>query len=257
MPRQTRAVHPLGHLQAAGERFAATIGAAGPAIDAGHAPTVPGCPGWDLRDLAVHLGGIHRWALDALTEGDPGRPPADRDDDAPAGAADLRAWFEDGSARLVDALTAAEPRRPCWGFGPPPRTAAFWQRRMPHETALHAWDAECAIGRPATIDPALATDGLDEVVGMFVPRQVRLRRLEPLLDAVDLRATDAPGRGPWRLGPDAAATPPDAVVTAPAETLLLLLWRRRSLDAALAARQVQVGGDADAVRRVLASALTP
>jgi uncharacterized protein (TIGR03083 family) len=255
--RQTRAVHLLGHLQAAGERFAVAIAAAGAAIDAGHAPVVPGCPGWDLRDLAVHLGGIHRWALEALTQGDPGRPPADRDHGPPAGAADLRAWFEDGTSRLLGSLAAADPARPCWGFGPPPRTAAFWQRRMPHETALHAWDAEHAIGRPAPIDPALAADGVDEVVGMFVPRQVRLRRLEPLGGALELRATDAPGWGPWRLGPDALATPPDAVVTARAETLLLVLWRRDSVDAAVAAGHAQLDGDAEAVRRVLTAPLTP
>ncbi len=248
----------LGHLASASTRFSALLREASPAIDAGAVPAVPGCPGWDLTDLAAHLGGVHRWALDALDAGDPARPPAERAPSAPAGSEDLCAWFEEGAEAIRSALGDADPGQPCWGFGPKPRTASFWQRRVPHETTLHAWDAARALGHADPLDPELAADGVDEVVTMFVPRQVRLSRLEPAEVSVELRATDAPGWGPWLLAP-AGEVPdaPDAVVSAPAATLLLLLWRREPFDAVAGDGGVTVGGDAGAVRTVLALPLTP
>jgi MDMPI C-terminal domain len=88
---------------------------------------------------------------------------------------------------------------------------------------------------------------------MFVPRQVRLGRLVPSPHVVELRATDAgPDTGPWQLF-DGEGRAPDAVVAAPAATLLLLLWRRIPVmtDA------VVVDGDEAAAREVLAAPLTP
>ena len=32
---------------------------------------VPSCPGWSLRDLVVHLGGVDQWATHAVVEGTP------------------------------------------------------------------------------------------------------------------------------------------------------------------------------------------
>src|SRR4051812_24829314 len=223
----------LGHLATASTRFAALLREASSAIDPRRAPAVPACPGWDLADLAVHLGGVHRWALDALTAADPTRPPAERAPFAPADSAGLVAWFEEGADELLAALSTTDPAAPCWGFGPHPRTAAFWQRRTPHETTLHTLDAAQALGRSEPLAPQFAADGVDEVVRMFVPRQVRLGRLEPLDRHVELRADDVQGWGPWHLGPSVAEPKaPDAVVSAPAATLLLLLWRRERLDAA-------------------------
>ena len=124
---------------------------------------------------------------------------------------------------------------------------------MPHETTLHAWDAHSALGQELPLDRDLALDGVDEVVTMFVPRQVRLGRLVPPPHVVELRAADAPSDiGPWRLF-DGDGSAPDAVVAAPAATLLLLLWRR----VPVAADAVTVDGDGAAARQVLAAPLTP
>jgi uncharacterized protein (TIGR03083 family) len=220
---------------------------------------VPGCPGWDLAALAGHLGGVHRWARSAVVQARPGVLSEAGPDDS----RDIAAWFAEGAAALAATLRATEPATGCWTFGPPPRTVAFWQRRMPHETTLHAWDAHAALGEDLPLDRDLALDGVDEVVTMFVPRQVRLGRLVPPPRALELRATDAPqGVGPWKLfagegegetggGGDVRA--PDAVVAAPAATLLLLLWRRIPLDT----DGVAVAGDAAAAHALFDAPLTP
>lgn len=220
---------------------------------------VPGCPGWDLAALAGHLGGVHRWARSAVVQARPGVLSEAGPDDS----RDIAAWFAEGAAALAATLRATEPATGCWTFGPPPRTVAFWQRRMPHETTLHAWDAHAALGEDLPLDRDLALDGVDEVVTMFVPRQVRLGRLVPPPHALELRATDAPqGVGPWKLfagegegetggGGDVRA--PDAVVAAPAATLLLLLWRRIPLDT----DGVAVAGDAAAAHALFDAPLTP
>ncbi len=231
----------LEHLDAAVAAFTAALQG-----DAGRA--VPGCPGWDVAALAGHLGGVHRWARAAIVDG----RPAPMDEAGPDDPRDLVAWFAEGAAALTATLRAADPAAPCWTFGPHPRTASFWQRRMPHETALHAWDAHAALGADLPLDRDLALDGVDEVVTMFVPRQVRLGRLAPPPYALELRAADAPhGAGPWRVFGDERA--PDAVVSAPAATLLLLLWKRVPLDS----DGVTVEGDGNAARVVLGGPLTP
>ena len=49
----------LGLLRARTDRFAEVV------ADADPAALVTYCPGWSLRDLVVHLGGVHQWAAHA------------------------------------------------------------------------------------------------------------------------------------------------------------------------------------------------
>ena len=232
----------LEHLEREAARFSAVL------ADGDLRAPVPACPGWDVLDLTGHLGGIHRWARDAVVLG----RPTDEERPHPREREALRDWFEEGAAELVATLRATDPGAPCWHFGAKPRTADFWFRRQAHETAVHAQDAEEAVrGVRTPLHPELVVDGIEEILGMFLPRQVRLGRLDPPPQAVELRATDADA-GPFRLAPAGDGEVVGAVV-APAETLLLLLWRRLPVDAA----GVRVEGDADAVRALLALPLTP
>ena len=234
--------HCLDHLELEAARFSAVL------VDGDLEASVPACPGWDLTALAGHLGGIHRWARDAVVEG---RATAEKRP-YPTDRAGLRAWFDQGAGDLISTLRGTDPTTECWSFGPRPRTAAFWFRRQAHETAMHARDAQEAAGaRHAPLDPELVVDGIDEVLTMFLPRQVRLGRLDPPSEVVELWPTDT-GGGPFRLAP-AADGPRVGTVHASAETLLLLLWRRRGLDAPA----VRVEGDADRVRSILALPITP
>ena len=150
----------------------------------------------------------------------PGAGPGARPgpDPAPTDARErqaLLAWSARQADDVLAALDEAGPDRSAWGFGPPPRTSAFWWRRMVHETTLHTWDVRAAqrSGPPWTVsdDPALALDGIDEVAGVLFPRQVRRGRCAPLAAAVRLQPTDDDGPG-WLLRgdgdvPDAACVP--------------------------------------------------
>jgi uncharacterized protein (TIGR03083 family) len=228
----------LTHLERAAGDFAALLDAGD--LDA----PVPGCPGWRLTDLAQHLGGIHRWAHFAVVHG----KPEERTFDGPSDRAALVDWFRAGAAELVAALRATDPASSCWTFGPKPRTAAFWFRRQAHETVLHTCDAAASQGVAKSVVPALALDGVDEVVTMFFPRQIRLGRTAPPPVSLAL-APDEGGR--WIISgdhPDPAAT-----VSGPAEALLLLLWRRVPLDDP----GLTISGRRDQAEMVLTAALTP
>jgi uncharacterized protein (TIGR03083 family) len=123
----------------------------------------------------------------------------------------------------------------------------FWQRRRCQEALVHRWDAEHALGTAGPLDPALADDGIAEVIDTMAPRQVRLGRTAALAHAVGLHATDT---GSLRiLGPG----DPVATANGTAADLLLLLWGR--LDACDPA--VTWDGDGELARSVLAGALVP
>ena len=85
---------------------------------------------------------------------------------------------------------------------------------------------------------------------MFLPRQVRLGRLDPPSAVVELRPTDTDTT--FQLAP-AGDGEVVGTLSAPVETLLLLLWRRLRVDAA----GVRVEGDAGAVASLLALPITP
>ena len=141
---------------------------------------VPGCPGWQVRDLVRHQAYVHHWAArhvagrspelidDGLTESDIlARGPSD---------AGLIAAYRDGHAALVAILRAADPDVDCATFMPAPSPLAFWARRQAHETAVHRYDAQSAApgGPPAPaagFDPAFAADGVDELIMCFAARR--------------------------------------------------------------------------------------
>ncbi len=172
------------------------------------------CGDWTLYDLADHLGGGNLWAAAGVTEqrGDYEAPAGPRDPGA------LARWFGDTGGVLLAALDT-DPSAPAWTIAPPP-TVGFWQRRRCLETLIHRWDAEHALGVSGRLDPALASDGIAEVIDTMTPRQVRLGRASALRHAVRLTAGDTGSS--WVLGPgDAVAT-----IRATAAELLLLLWGR-------------------------------
>lgn len=176
---------------------------------------VAACPDWCVLDVAHHLGNIHRWAL-AATRSD--RPPP-LGEDAP-GLDDVGGWYAAAAADLLDRLRAADPEEPCWHFGAPPRRVGWWVRRQAHETAVHLWDAQDALGTATALDPLLAADGVDEVLDVMVPRQLRLERMAPVAAPIRLVATDAP------VDRVLGAGEPSSTVTGTASDLLLALWGR-------------------------------
>lgn len=181
---------------------------------ADHGARVTWCPDWTVHDLAVHLGGVHQWAAHAVTHGDPSLDPTVPERD------DLVQWYRDSAAGLVDVLATTPVDAPAWTLDEHDRTAGFWRRRQVHETLVHTWDVEEAVGEAAPFDPTIAWDGVLEVVDVMYPRQVRLGRVEQLPAALLLVATDLDAS--VRLGTGRGAH----VVRDRAEVLLRLLWHR-------------------------------
>ena len=213
------------------------------------AAPVPSCPGWTLLDLTHHLGGVHRWAATAIIE----KRSMNDDELVIPDAGGTRAWFLDGATALVKLLRTTPPETECWAFGPKPRLAAFWFRRQPLETAVHAWDAAGSQGvEPLPFEVALALDGIDEVRHMFFPRQIHLGRIEPLRRSLAIAPDETTTRWVFPAG-DAGEDAPEAVLGGPAEVLYLLLWGRVPLDDP----RIRLEGDDEAAREVLAARITP
>ncbi len=140
-------------------RFAELV-AATPADSA-----VPTCPGWTLTRLVVHQGSILHWAralIDANGEYldrrslDIGLPGVDA---SPQVWAD---WLLESATLVIEALERIPDDTPTWTWGDG-TTAAWWTRRLLHETAVHRIDAELAAGNTDwTIDAEVAIDAIDE-----------------------------------------------------------------------------------------------
>jgi len=220
----------LDQLDGEGARLAAVLAATSP-----DAP-VPSCPEWALRDLAFHLGGVHRWAT-AFVAGshtEPGQVDfATQAGPRPSDAA-LAEWVVAGHAALVTTLRDTSPDLACWTFMPAPSPLAFWARRQAHETTIHRVDAELAARRsPTPVTTAFGADGVDEFLTGFVPRR-RANRTDEPPRTLAISCADAPDRWHLTLGPDPAAhrgdgvEAADCVVEANASDLFYAVWNRHS-----------------------------
>jgi uncharacterized protein (TIGR03083 family) len=149
---------------------------------------IPTCPDWSLRDLAAHVGRVHRWAAEIVRTRAAQRIPFDAvpDSQYPAEPAEQAAWVMAGAERVVAAVTDAGSAE-AWAFGRMV-PATFWARRQAQETMMHRADAELAAGRGVVLDTALAADGIDEWLSLVAD----------------------PGYG--RVSPGAAVLPPRAVL---------------------------------------------
>lgn len=208
---------------------------------------VAGCPGWDVEALAGHAGRVVRWGAANAAGG--GEPVRWRDVAGPPEGAAAIAWVADGAAEAVDRLAGLDVDLPAWTWAGP-GTAGWWRRRLAHELVVHAWDAQGAVGEPDPIPAALAVDGLDELLGVFLPR------VDDQPDdgaTVHLHATDAEGE--WLVtfgagGPTIAHehAKGDAAVRGRAEDLLLASWGRVPVD------RLEVFGRAELYDRIRAAA---
>ena len=239
MPTQLTTTQHLAGLSEAMRAFVAY------AERAGLKAPVPTCPDWTVLDLVAHQGMVHRWAA-ALVRGE---RPTDEEvstfEDSGRDAADPLAWLSAGAAALDDAVTGAPEDLVTLVFledAPPAR--GFWARRQCHETTMHAVDALAAsLGRPPRpdevwIDPELAGDGIDELLGGFLTRpRSRLRCDSDALLVV--RPDDLPDWWRVSMGPrpatttrhcdDPAGDPADEgdwELTGTAVELYLRLWNR-------------------------------
>ena len=196
---------------------------------------VPTCPDWTLRDLLVHTGQVHRWQteagrVDAGTFPDMSNAEQPPDDDA-----DFADWFQRGVDEAVATLSTIDPdeRRWTWTHPEGGDTAQWYFRRIAQETIVHRIDAELAAGEVTDVDPAMAADGVDELLEVFLPLYAG-RPVGGTGQTLHLHATDTEGE--WlltfqadRIDSARGHAKGDAAVRAGARDLLLLAWGRAAL----------------------------
>lgn len=213
-------------LEKDGVRLADAAGLAGLDVD------VPTCPGWQIRDLLRHIGGVHRWARAHVATGR--RQPYSADEEAEffttVNDDELLDWFREGHRTLVDTLAAADEGIACWTFLPAPSPLAFWARRQAHETAVHRADAESAAGTATHWDPAFAVDGIDELLSGFFGRAGGRLLADPPR-SMALVPTDIDVAWTFHIEPSgrrlvAGEQPAQLTIVGPSSELYLLLWNR-------------------------------
>lgn len=193
------------------------------------AAPVVACPGWDVARLVTHVGQIQAW-MTATIEADTLERPTHRFVDAPEG--DPVTWERAILERLVEVLRSTDPERPSWTWGVQ-QQVGWYARRMAHETVVHRWDVEQAVGAPTPIDSDLAADGVDELVhvGMQFSTNPNKSFVYPT-GSLHLHRTD--GEGEWLLRVDGGEhfvvsrehAKGDVAVRGSGPDLLLYLWGR-------------------------------
>jgi uncharacterized protein (TIGR03083 family) len=218
---------------------------------------VPSCPDWTLRELVHHTGWAHRWVYETVVKrSSEVIPPEDVPNADGPGTDDpaaLDAWLAEGAEMCAGALREAGPDAQVWTWAPTERPAAFWARRMTHETLVHRADAALAAKVPYEVDPEFAADAIDEwmwigALAQTMEQRPELRELFGEGRTVHFHATDAdPALNAewiidftgaaieWRRGHEKAAV----ALRGPLTDLLQVFYRRQSPDAG----NVEVLGD--------------
>jgi uncharacterized protein (TIGR03083 family) len=200
----------------------------------GFATPVASCPGWNVGDLVFHVGKVQRWFHFMLsTNGaDPKGSPRSAQPETDAAMVE---WFREGAAAIENYLAGVSDTEPVWTFtgGDVGRWA---KRRQAQEVLVHRFDAELAGGAVSAADATMCADGVDELLTVFVPR---LKEKAQLPGTVHFHCTDTDGE--WMLMPQVAGIEVtrehgkgDVALRAPAHMLLQVVWRRMSVDEALA-----------------------
>ena len=195
---------------------------------------VPTCPGWNLRDLLLHIGQVHLWATTYVAQART-EPLTDEEEKVlfshtPSDER-IADWFRNGHESLCDALRAAPADLACWSFLPAPSPLAFWARRQAHETAIHRGDAEQCFAALTPFDPHFAADGVDELLTGFAARGRKLLSDPPR--TMSVVSTDTGDNWFVNLGTKTVTAErvseprsSDCTVRGTAPDLYLVLWNR-------------------------------
>jgi uncharacterized protein (TIGR03083 family) len=147
---------------------------------------VPTCSGWEVRDLAIHIGNICEFWSHVLCDGT-GRPKVAFAD--PPRDDELIGWVADACAALITELEVTPARTEVWTWSATDHTAGFVARRCAHELTVHRYDAQSSRGICTPIPAELAVDGIDEVLDVLVvARQLSGKGSGRVMD---LRSSDA------------------------------------------------------------------
>jgi uncharacterized protein (TIGR03083 family) len=205
------------------------------ALDAGAEAPVPTCPGWTVQRLIQHLSRTFGMVVAVLRMADPQLPPP-RIERPTGDFTALLQGFDNRLDALLEQLAAIDPAAPVWHFSPTaPRTAAFWSRRMAHETTMHRIDAQAAAGTDSPVDADFAADGVDEVLTRLIQARLDAWAVAELSGIVLYHAADAGRAWTVRLVPGQlpqtareSMVEPDASVVGLADAVYRAAWGRPS-----------------------------
>jgi uncharacterized protein (TIGR03083 family) len=213
---------------------------------AGRDPQAPvaACPPWTVDKLVGHMGRIHTWVTHLITTRAQ-EPISSRDfAEGPEGDPAARIeWAAEKHAGLVEALRGVDEDEPVWGFLQGVGPARFWHARQALETAMHRWDAQAATGEPEPVDADLGVLGVDEILGLFLPRMAESTAKVSTAATMHLHCTDRDGEWLLRFGENGTTqshehAKGDVAVRGGGSDLYLLLWNR------IGRQRLEVFGDA-------------
>jgi len=245
----------LRHIADESARFRTVLALAAPGA------VVPTCPDWDAADLVWHLAEVQSFWSRGVEQrcADPEQLGGD-DLERPDRYDRLLDLAERSTEQLTGTLRTTPVATPVWTWAED-QTAGFVLRRQAHEALIHRVDAECTVGDRTPLDPALATDGVDEALRIMfsgAPPGTELAVDEQA--TVRLRTTDTgaawvaalahfegpDGQGGTQAGPtlvvaeDDHGLPCSATVSATAGDLDCWLWGRPPLGSVDRAGEVRV-----------------
>jgi uncharacterized protein (TIGR03083 family) len=202
------------------------------------------CPGWNVRDLAEHLGVIHRWAEELVRLRSSVRLAREVTDETSAAVSPE--WIRDGGRQLVATLRAANPDDQMWAWGLD-QHVRFWSRRQLHETLVHRMDLELAANIEPRAEPAIAADAIDEYLSNLTKvakQSPDLSQLRGDGEQLAFRVRDGGGLWSITLGEDGVGLSKEEAVFATelvgsSLDVLLVILRRREVNRS----RVEVIGD--------------
>ncbi|TQL68750.1 uncharacterized protein (TIGR03083 family) [Nocardioides albertanoniae] len=250
----------LDHIRSESALFRAAL------ADTDPATPVPTAPGWTAADLLWHVAGEvqHFWTY--VLETRPAAPTEETYDEperpAEATYQQLLGHFDEINAKFVTTLEQAAPEEPAWSWSAD-QTAGFTYRRQAQEILIHRLDAELTAGALTPVDPALAADGIEEFLDIFIGGKPSWASFTGGDHFVRVDAVDTDTQTWVQLGvvsgtrpegervenePDIDVVPhdqikpgtePDVVIEGTAADLDAWLWRRRD------DKDIQVTGEKD------------
>jgi hypothetical protein len=149
---------------------------------------VPTYPDWKVRDLVAHTAAVYQHKATTVSEGWVDESPPWPTAVAEATDGDVVGVLKDSLDALLVVLSNADLTKPTYTWCDHDHTAAWWVRRMAHESLIHAADGIIAGGGQPTAEPWLALDGVDEILEEMMVGAPEWATIEQKDNRVDLRA---------------------------------------------------------------------
>lgn len=212
---------------------------------------VPVSPRVTVGEVVRHVGGAYRVAMLWIANG---RAPVEWQRE-PAPGQSTEDYLRTGLAELTGELSRSDPDSYAASWWPADHTYGFWYRRMAHETTIHRYDVEHAVGEPISeVAEDYAIDGVDEALAVWFGQRLAMLGLSGTgRRSVAVRAGGhhwiaraGPGlTEAWRCSVEEAERA-DGMVSASPGDMYLWMWGR------LSHQEVDWSGSEDAIAQLWA-----